>query len=113
LQDLNDLQYFAQVVRHGGFSAASRANGSTPITSTRPVGSPGIECQHPISNCLEPDSEDGFAEGWQSIGRPAGVLSRRYRSIPTTTAAGEELARLRTGAPDITVDRLTGLPSRA
>jgi DNA-binding transcriptional LysR family regulator len=27
LQDLNDLQYFAQVVRHGGFSAASRATG--------------------------------------------------------------------------------------
>jgi hypothetical protein len=25
LQDLNDLQYFAQVVRHGGFSAASHA----------------------------------------------------------------------------------------
>jgi DNA-binding transcriptional LysR family regulator len=24
VQDLNDLQYFAQVVRHGGFSAASR-----------------------------------------------------------------------------------------
>jgi hypothetical protein len=27
LQDLNDLQYFAQVVRHGGFSAASIATG--------------------------------------------------------------------------------------
>jgi hypothetical protein len=27
VQDLNDLQYFAQVVRHGGFSAASRATG--------------------------------------------------------------------------------------
>jgi hypothetical protein len=27
LQDLNDMQYFAQVVRHGGFSAASRATG--------------------------------------------------------------------------------------
>jgi DNA-binding transcriptional LysR family regulator len=27
LQDLNDLHYFAQVVRHGGFSAASRATG--------------------------------------------------------------------------------------
>jgi len=27
LQDLNDLQYFAQVVRHGGFSAASRVTG--------------------------------------------------------------------------------------
>ena len=46
-----------------------------------------IECQHPISNRLEPDSEDGFAEGWQSIGRPPGVLSRRYSSIPTTTGA--------------------------
>jgi DNA-binding transcriptional LysR family regulator len=27
LQDLSGLQYFAQVVRHGGFSAASRATG--------------------------------------------------------------------------------------
>src|SRR5882672_5190856 len=27
MQDLNDLHYFAQVVRHGGFSAASRATG--------------------------------------------------------------------------------------
>jgi DNA-binding transcriptional LysR family regulator len=27
MQDLNDLQYFAHVVRHGGFSAASRATG--------------------------------------------------------------------------------------
>jgi DNA-binding transcriptional LysR family regulator len=27
VQDLNDLHYFAQVVRHGGFSAASRATG--------------------------------------------------------------------------------------
>jgi hypothetical protein len=27
VQDLNDLQYFAEVVRHGGFSAASRATG--------------------------------------------------------------------------------------
>ena len=65
----------------------------------------GVERQHPISNRLEPDS----AKGWQSIGRSAGVLSRRYRSIPTTTAADKELARLRTGAPDITVERLTDL----
>jgi DNA-binding transcriptional LysR family regulator len=27
MQDLNDLHYFAQVVRHGGFSATSRATG--------------------------------------------------------------------------------------
>ena len=27
MQDLNDLQYFAQVMRHGGASAASRATG--------------------------------------------------------------------------------------
>jgi DNA-binding transcriptional LysR family regulator len=27
LQDLNDLHHFAQVVRHGGFLAASRATG--------------------------------------------------------------------------------------
>jgi hypothetical protein len=46
-----------------------------------------VERQHPIWNRLEPDSAEGFAEGWQSIGRPAGVLSRRDRSIPTTTAA--------------------------
>jgi hypothetical protein len=86
LQHLNDLQYFAQVVRHGGFSAASRATGGAYHVD-QAVGSLGIECQHPISNRLEPDSEDGFAEGWQSIGRPPGVLSRRYRSIPTTTGA--------------------------
>jgi hypothetical protein len=74
----------------------------------------GVERQHPISNRLEPDSADGFAEGLAKYsGRPAGVLSGRYRSIPTTTAAEEELARLRTGAPDITVDRLTGLLRRA
>ena len=72
-----------------------------------------VERQHPIWNRLEPDSAEGFAEGWQSIGRPGGLLSRRYRSIPTTTAAEEELARLRTGAPNLTVDRRTGLPSRA
>src|SRR3984893_9205285 len=45
----------------------------------------------------------------RALGRPAAVLSRRYRSIATTTAAEKELAWLRTGAPDITVDRLTGL----
>jgi DNA-binding transcriptional LysR family regulator len=28
MQDLNDLHYFAQVVRHGGFSAAARATGA-------------------------------------------------------------------------------------
>jgi hypothetical protein len=37
------------------------------------------------------------------------VLSRRYRSVPTTTAAEEELARLFTGGSDVTVDRLSGL----
>jgi hypothetical protein len=58
-----------------------------------------LNASYPIWNRLEPDSAEDFAEGWQSIGRPAGVLARRYRSIPTTTAAEEELARLRTGAP--------------
>ena len=72
-----------------------------------------VERQHPIWNRLEPDSADGFAEGWQSIDRPAGVLSRRYRSIPTTTAAEGELARLRAGVPDITVVHLMGLLRRA
>ena len=38
-----------------------------------------------------------------------GVLSRRYRTIPTTTAAEEELARLIPGGSNVTVDRLTGL----
>jgi hypothetical protein len=37
------------------------------------------------------------------------VLSGRYRSIPTTAATEEELARLFTGGSDVTVDRLTGL----
>jgi hypothetical protein len=68
-----------------------------------------LNASYPIWNRLEPDSAEGFAEGWQSIGRPAGVLARRYRSIPTTTAAEKELARLRTGAPDITAERLTDL----
>jgi hypothetical protein len=37
------------------------------------------------------------------------VLSRRYRSVLTATAAEEELARFLTGGSDVTVDRLTGL----
>src|SRR5260370_30556485 len=37
------------------------------------------------------------------------VLSRRDRSVPTATAAEEELTRLLTGGSDVTVDRLTGL----
>jgi hypothetical protein len=36
-------------------------------------------------------------------------LSRCDRSIPTTTTAEEELARLFTGGSDVTVDRLSGL----
>ena len=68
-----------------------------------------LNASYPIWNRLGPDSAEGFAEGWQSIGRPAGVLSGRDRAIPTTTAAERELARLRTGAPDITVDRLTSV----
>jgi hypothetical protein len=36
-------------------------------------------------------------------------LPRRDRSIPTTTAAEEELARLLTGGSDVTADRLSGL----
>jgi hypothetical protein len=113
LQDLNDLQCLHSWC---ATAASPRVRPPAPITSARPVGSLGIERQHPISNRLEPDSEDGFAQGWQSIGRPADVLSRRYRSIPTTTAPEEELARLRTGAPeipDITVDHRTGLLRRA
>jgi hypothetical protein len=39
----------------------------------------------------------------------SGVLSRRYRSIPATTAAEEELTWLLIGASDVTVDRLSGL----
>jgi len=39
----------------------------------------------------------------------SGVLSRRDRSIPTTTATEEELARLLTSGSDVTVDRLSGL----
>jgi len=38
-----------------------------------------------------------------------GVLSRRYGTIPTATAAEEELARLLTGGFDVTVDRLSCL----
>ena len=39
------------------------------------------------------------------------VLSRRYKSVPTATAAEEEIARLLDGGSYITVDRLTGLLS--
>jgi hypothetical protein len=39
----------------------------------------------------------------------SGVLSRRDRPIPTTTAAEEELPRLLFGGCDVTVDRLSGL----
>jgi hypothetical protein len=81
LQHLNDLQYFAQVVRHGGFSAASRATGGA-YNVDQASRSIDVERQHPISNRLEPDGADGFAEGWQSIGGPAGVLSCRYRVDP-------------------------------
>jgi hypothetical protein len=37
------------------------------------------------------------------------ILSRRYRSVPTATAAEEELARFLTGGSYVTVDGLTGL----
>jgi hypothetical protein len=38
-----------------------------------------------------------------------GLLSRRDRSIPTATAAEEELPRLLVGGSDITIDRLRHL----
>ena len=38
-----------------------------------------------------------------------GVLSRRYRAIPTATAAEEELIRLLVGGCDVAVYRLSGL----
>ncbi len=39
----------------------------------------------------------------------SGVLSRRYRSVPTAPAAEEDLARLLTGGSYVTVHRLSGL----
>jgi hypothetical protein len=58
LQDLNDLQYFAQMVRHGGFSAASRATGELKSKLGRRVAqleqglrrSPhrALDPQHPV-----------------------------------------------------------------
>jgi hypothetical protein len=43
---------------------------------------------------------------WQT---QSGVLSRRYRSVPTAPAAEEELARLLPGGSYVTIDRLSGL----
>jgi hypothetical protein len=51
---------------------------------------------------VQPNAGDPLAD-------QPGVLSRRDRSIPTTTAAEEKLARLFTGGSDVTVDRLSGL----
>ena len=39
----------------------------------------------------------------------SGILSRRYRSIRTTTTSEEELTRLLIGGTDVTIDRLSGL----
>ena len=51
---------------------------------------------------VQPDARNPLAD------QPR-VLPRRYRSIPTATAAEEELARLLTGGSDVTIDRLSGL----
>jgi DNA-binding transcriptional LysR family regulator len=81
VQDLNDLQYFAQVVRRGGFSAASRATGEPKSKLSKRVA----QLERDLGVCLLERSS-------------AGLLSRRYGSIATTTAAAEEeLAWLRTG----------------
>lgn len=37
MQDLNDLYYFAKVIEHGGFSAASNALGITKSLLSRRV----------------------------------------------------------------------------
>ncbi|WP_425519729.1 LysR family transcriptional regulator [Xanthomonas arboricola] len=37
MDDLNDLAYFASVVRHGGFSAAARASGIEKTRLSRRV----------------------------------------------------------------------------
>src|SRR6516162_3999355 len=51
---------------------------------------------------VQPDSGDPLAD-------QPGVLSRRYRPVPTATAAEEELTRLLVGGCDVTVDGLSGL----
>src|SRR5262252_7715371 len=43
------------------------------------------------------------------LGNEPGVLSRRYRAVPTATAAEEELTRLLVGGWDVAVHRLSGL----
>ena len=43
------------------------------------------------------------------LGNEPGVLSRRYRAVPTATAAEEELTRLLVGGCDVAVHRLSGL----
>jgi hypothetical protein len=94
LQDLNEFQYFAQVVRHGGFSAAARATGEPKAK----LGKRVAQLERGLGVRLIERSSDQPAYCRVVIGR-----SRPRR------AAEEELAWLRTGAPDITVDRLTGL----
>jgi hypothetical protein len=51
---------------------------------------------------LQPDA--GYPLADQS-----GILSRRYRSIRTTTTSEEELTWLLIGGTDVTIDRLSGL----
>jgi hypothetical protein len=56
----------------------------------------------PKEASVQTDAGNPFAD-------QSGVLSRRYRSIPTTTTAEEELTGLFIGGSDVTVDRLSGL----
>jgi DNA-binding transcriptional LysR family regulator len=55
MQDLNDLQYFAQVVRHGGFSAASRATGELKSKLSKRVAQLeqdlGVRLSHVLAQC--------------------------------------------------------------
>jgi hypothetical protein len=54
VQDLNDLQYFAQVVRHGGFSAASRATGEPKSKLSKRVVSDRAGSGRPPHRALDP-----------------------------------------------------------
>ena len=51
---------------------------------------------------VQPNAGNPLADG-------PGVLSRRYRAVPTATAAEEELTRLLVGGCDVAVYRLSGL----
>src|ERR1700737_162413 len=71
MQDLNDLHYFAQVVRHGGFSAASRATGEPKSKLSKPVAQReqdlGVRLIERSTRSIQVNMAVQLAEGNQTI----------------------------------------------